>query len=246
MSAQFFPGQGFPLTVERRIREWEQEEAEAGGRSDEPRIDYVCISRQIGSGGHEVGRILGFLMNWQLYDKDILNYMAENMQVHKHVLESVDERTVSWIHDALGSFFAAKPSQHVGQAKYFKHLVEVLLVIAKHGKAIIVGRAAGHVLPRDRGLSVRLTAPLELRIERTARKHDVSVKEAAAMIRKADKEQLRFVKSFIGKDAFDVTHFDVVLSTENLNAQSVAKIIWRAADERVNSARQMMQMAAQA
>jgi len=198
-------------------------------------IDYITISREIGSGGEEIAQILADLMRWQLYDKGILDYMSENMQVHKGILESVDERTIGWIEDWLAPIFTKKSTDHVDQLSYYRHLVKVLLVIAKHGSAVIVGRAAGQVLPRDKGLSVRVTAPFDIRCKRYAAKQGVSFGDAAAIARKADKEQIKFVKNFVNKDINDPKDYDIVCNTEKLSPTSVAKLIWRAFDQRVVS-----------
>ena len=199
------------------------------------RIDYITISREVGSGGVEVARILSDLMKWQLFDKEILDYMAENMKVHVRALESVDERSMGWIEDWLKPVFASKSNKHVEQLSYYKHLGKVLLVIAKHAHAIIVGRAAGILLPRDKGLSVRVTAPFELRCQRYAKENQISIEEATSRVKKADKTQSRFVKDFLEKDVSDPKYYDIVCNTEKITPGSVAKLIWRSFDQRIAS-----------
>ena len=218
------------------MRQWELErqeqslsEARARLADTGEAIDYITISRQQGSGGKEIARILGELLNWQVYDKEILNYMAENMHVHASVLESVDGRTTNWIEDCLSGFFMDRP---VGQWEYARHLVRVLLVIARHGRAIILGRAAGLILPSDRGLSVRVAAPFELRCARYAEEKEVSVKAARALVEKADREQQQFGKKLLREDVWDCKHYDIVCNTAKLSATSAAKLIWRTLDQR--------------
>ena len=200
------------------------------------RIDYITISRELGSGGEEVARILSDLMKWQLFDKEILDYMAKNMNVHVRALKSVDERSMGWIEDWLKPLFASKSDKHVEQLSYYKHLGKVLLVIAKHGHAIIVGRAAGILLPREKGLSVRVTAPFTLRCQRYAKENHIDVEEATAIVKKADKTQSRFVKDFLEKDICDPKYYDIVFNTEKLSPASVAKLISRALDQRMATA----------
>ncbi|MBI9016994.1 MAG: cytidylate kinase-like family protein [Phycisphaerae bacterium] len=235
MSGNFVPGERFPKVVENRIKEWQDsakhEPAHLSGGTE---IDYITISREVGSGGAEVAKILSELMGWGHYDKKILDFMAENFGVHQDVLQTVDEKTRGWIQDTMSIFFSGKSSRHMDQYSYYKHLVEALLVIAKHGRAIIVGRGAGHVLPRKRGLSVRVTAPFELRSQRYARENNISSEKAIIEVKKADKEQQKFIKSFLYKDAFDAKYFDLVCNTEKLAPRAVAKLIWRAFDLRVS------------
>jgi len=213
--------------------------------TDGAEIDYITISRQVGSGGEQIAQILADLMNWQMYDKEILDYMAENMKVHKSVLENVDERMMGWIENWLSPIFTRDASRHMEQLRYYRHLVEVLLVIAQRTRAVIVGRAAAHLLPREKGLHVRITAPFELRCKNYALQKGIDIKEATALVKKADREQKRFVKGLLGKDTFDPIHYDMVFNTEKLSPISAAKLIWRAFDQRIESKQEQITVKAE-
>jgi len=232
MPGKFFHGQDVGRIVEQQMRQWElareKDHPRLGGQAE---IDYICISRELGSGGVEVAHLLAEQMGWQVYDRDILNYMAENMNVHRSLLEAVDERTKSWIEDWVLPLFSFRETKHIEQLSYYKHLTKVLLVLARMGSAIIVGRAAGHVLPRERGLNVRVTAPFELRCRRYAEEQQISLDEACRTVRASDAAQRRFVKDFAHKDIDDPEEYDLIFNTEVFTPQSVAKLIWRAFDQ---------------
>ncbi len=241
MPGRLFQNREIGQIVEHHMRQWNlsrnlKEKSEMQARlAGGARIDYITISREFGSGGEEVARTLSDLMKWQLYDKEILDYMAENLHVHVRTLKSVDERSMGWMEDWLKPIFASKSGEHVEQLSYYKHLGKVLLVIAKHGHAIIVGRAAGILLPREKGLSVRVTAPFELRCQRYAQENQVGVEEATSIVKKADKTQSRFVKDFLEKDVGDPKYYDILCNTDKISPVSVAKLIWRSFDQRVAS-----------
>lgn len=239
-----FSGDSFTQSVERRMKEWqENQQSDARHLSDGARINYITISRQLGAGGEEVAEELAKLMGWSVFDKRIVNFMAENFGDHADVLETVDERTKGWIEDSISMFFSNKKgSEHLDQYSYYKHLIEALLVISQHGRAIIVGRAAGQVLPRDHGLSIRITAPFEIRAERVAAQNKIKVAEARDIVRKADANQIDFVKDFLWKDVFDLHSFDLIVNTEKLSPNSVAKLIWRAFDQRIESKKMQLDM----
>lgn len=225
--------------IESQMRQWELARHEATIREEGQarladgvsgtEIAYIAISREAGSRGDEAAEELARLMGWQLYDKQILDIMAEDMKVHKSVLESVDEKKTSWIEDWIASFFNR---ENVGKLAYYRHMLKVLLVIAEHGKAVILGRGAGYVLPREKGLSVRVMAPLKIRSERYASQTGLSLREAAAALEKADRNQQKFAKDLLGIDIYDCKHYDLVFNTEKLTPGSVAKLIWRTLDQR--------------
>jgi len=235
MPGKIFIGRELDGIVEGQLRRWEISEGEKTKLERQAHLEgreihYITISRQLGSGGGEVSRQLSKRMKWQLYDKQILDYMSENMNVHKSVLEHLDLSKNSWIEDLFGSLFS---DNHIAHASYYRHLVKVLFAIAQNEDAIIVGRAAGMVLPRDKGLSVRITAPFELRCERYAQKENITLKDAKAKVSKADAQQKAFVKNFINKDVAEASNYDLVCNTETMKPDSVAKLIWRAFDQRL-------------
>ncbi|MFC1783161.1 AAA family ATPase [Planctomycetota bacterium] len=179
--------------IERQMRQWEIGQSEQAKQQharladDEgQKIDFITLSRELGSGGEQIAQILSDQLDWHIYDKEILDYMAEDMHVHKSVLESVDEKTIGWIEDWLGPVFTDKS---VGQLSYYHHLAKVLLVISQHGRAIIIGRAAGLLLPRENGLSVRVMAPPELRCKRYASENELNAAEAKSVMEKSDRAQ---------------------------------------------------------
>ena len=52
----------------------------------------ICISRQYGSGGKEIGELVAKKLNIPCYDKEIIYEMAKKSGVSKELLEDYDER----------------------------------------------------------------------------------------------------------------------------------------------------------
>ncbi|OPZ96794.1 MAG: cytidylate kinase [Planctomycetes bacterium ADurb.Bin412] len=236
MAAKYYPSREISHIVEQRMREWEiardqQRKAEQLRLAESNiNIDYITISRELGSGGETIAGELASLLGWQLYDQEILDFMSEDMNVHKSLLESADEHTIGWVEEWLGPVFTRKAG--IEQLTYYRHLIHVLMVIAKHGQAIIVGRAAGLVLPRQNGLSVRVTASLEQRVKNYARENEISEAEAFSIVEKSDRTQKSFVRSFVNQDVTDAKHYDITINTAKFTPHSAAKLIWRCLDQR--------------
>ena len=245
MPSRIFNAREIGGIVENQMRRWELSQSEKAKTEQMARlagreIHYITISREMGSGSLIISRALSELMGWQLYDKEVLNYMAENMNVHKSVIEHLDQRQSNWIEDFFAPMFSDK---HVPQMTYYRHLVKVLFAIAQNEDAIIVGRAAGFVLPKEKGLNVRITAPLDLRCERYAEKEQITLKEAKSLVTKSDSAQKAFVKNFLNRDLTDPNQFDILFNTERMQPESVAKLIWRTFDQRKISSQEQAQAA---
>lgn len=53
----------------------------------------ICIGREFGSGGHEIGRILAKKLGLELYDRDLIDKAAEKIvAMPKEVLKKADEK----------------------------------------------------------------------------------------------------------------------------------------------------------
>jgi Cytidylate kinase-like family len=51
----------------------------------------IALSREAGSGGKLIAREVGRRLNWPVYDYELLDHLATELQVDVDQLESVDE-----------------------------------------------------------------------------------------------------------------------------------------------------------
>ena len=61
----------------------------------------ICIGREFGSGGHEIGRKVAEKLGLELYDRDLIDRAAEKIiAMPKDVLEKADEKKRNpWLHE---------------------------------------------------------------------------------------------------------------------------------------------------
>jgi len=194
---------------------------------------FITISRTHGAGGDEIASEIGKILDWQVYDRELVEYIAETANVRQRVVESLDERKQSEVENWMQTLLS---HQMLGTDKYLKHLVSVLLAIAEQGQSIIIGRGANFVLNSKRGIRVFITAPLQWRAEQLARKHHISQKEAKRIIQKVDGDRLAYIKRYFHSDANDPTAYDLVLNVMNMTRGCAARIIISALAQRLGSA----------
>jgi len=188
----------------------------------------IALSRECGTYGAAIAREVGNRLGWPVYDSELLQHIADDMGVHRTLLESVDERQENWLSACLENFFA---TQHVDSTVYFRRLVEAVLSLASHGNCVIVGRGATKVLPAATTLRVRIIAPLEHRIEAIQKEKNVTRKEAAARVDIVDRERNRFVQTHFGIDPADPAQYDLVINTASYSAGECADIILAALEK---------------
>jgi cytidylate kinase len=144
------------------------------------------------------------------------------MGLHPRVLESVDERRLSWLRECIEAF-ASVPA--VTDSAYVRRLVEVVLSLAGHGGCILVGRGAAEILPPATTVRVRVVAPVPDRIAATRHRLGVSQEEAARWVEETDRERDRFVRDHFHKDPADVHLYDLVLNSGRLSVEECAELI---------------------
>jgi cytidylate kinase len=196
-----------------------------------PAAFAIAFSRETGTYGAAIAREVGNRLGWPVYDRELLQRIADDLGVHRTLLESVDEKQRDWLSECVWGFFA---TPDVNETVYFRRLVETLLSLAVHGNCVIVGRGATNIMPRDTTLRVRVVAPLEHRIESVQREHKISVQDATARVENTDQERNRFIRSHFQIDASDAANYDLVVNAACFSTVECADIVI-AALERLRS-----------
>jgi len=197
---------------------------EKQGESLKPPL-CVALSREVGAGATTIAREIGRRLGWTVYDHELLEQMAREMNVRVSLLESVDERHVPWLQTSLEAFGAANA---VTEDSYVHHLVETLFGLAAHGQCIFVGRGGAMILPESTTLRVRLVAPLEFRVAVMSRQLGTSRDEAARYIERTERERIRFVRDHFQRDVTELQAYDLAINTARFTAPEVASMIERA------------------
>jgi cytidylate kinase len=187
-----------------------------------PRAFTIAISREAGANGSAVGRLLGERLGWPVYDYELVERIAGEMGLRSMLLESVDEKRMSWLEECVKSFSSGRS---VTESAYVRHLVQTLLTLALHGECILVGRGANVVAPAETTLRVRLVAPLRDRIATVQKRRSLSFEEAQRWVEKTDREREHFIRDHFHKEADDPYLHDLVLNTSRISVEACAEII---------------------
>jgi cytidylate kinase len=157
-----------------------------------------------------------------VYDYELVERIAGDMGLRSELLDSVDEKRMSWLQEFVESFASGGS---VTESAYIRHLAETLLTLGMHGECIIVGRGANVVAPPETTLRVRLVAPLWARIATVQKRRNIPFGEAQQWIEKTDRDRARFIKDHFQKEADDPHLHDLVLNTSRFTLEASAEII---------------------
>ena len=149
----------------------------------------ICIARETGAGGHEIGSRLAERLGFSFYDDSVLDLM----------IDELDEKM-----PGIG-----------GKDAHFIKQSRVIQSIAEASDCVIVGRSCGHVLMTNNipRLSVFIGAPYENRVRRKMLINDQGRKEAEEFIRKTDKRRRTSYDYYTGKKWGNPADFDICINS---------------------------------
>ena len=110
----------------------------------------VTISREYGSGGRVIGKLVAEKLGVPLYDRDIIQMAAEESGLSPEIIESAELQAKSSFSYTLSSAVSLGDGL-TGEAismneKLFLAQFDVIAEIGERGEGVIVGRCADYVL----------------------------------------------------------------------------------------------------
>ncbi|CAB1055591.1 hypothetical protein D1BOALGB6SA_324 [Olavius sp. associated proteobacterium Delta 1] len=115
--------------------------------------------------------------------------------------------------------------QYIHPDTYLKHLLVVTSTIAKHGRAVIVGRGANFILPADDIFSVRVIAPMEMRVRNVALEYRATTEEAKRRVIRRESRRKAFIRHSFNADITDPIHYNMTINTGKMGIAAAVEAV---------------------
>jgi cytidylate kinase len=184
-------------------------------------IRYLAVSREAGSGGEDVARMVAERLGWGVYDKSRLDDLVQQFQVSGTILDAAEETPGNWARDPFGGVTDSK----ILPRDYAAQLGQVISEVSKRGNAVFIGRGAQFVLPRGEVLAVRIIASEKHRILQIAATTGAAGAAAHQSISAQDEGRRQFVQRSFHHDLTDPHEYDLVINVELCGQQRAANLI---------------------
>jgi cytidylate kinase len=204
-------------------------QGDRGAAKSQPTIPAgvtVAISREAGSRGGSIARRAGAKLGWQVYSQELLEYIAHEGSFRQELLENLPAEAGAWVDAELDRLLKA---QDLSRNPSILDLARMVLSLGTQGEVVLLGRGAGHILPRGTTLHVRLIAPLQDRIAYMTQWLRMTEEEAAAQVRLRDSRRAEFIATHFHRRPGDVYQYDLLLNTSLLGEELTAELIVQAA-----------------
>ena len=189
----------------------------------------ITISREFGSGGRTIGRLVAEKLGIPFYDKELVKQISVESGFAPNFVEENGEH-------APGKSFFAYAFAPQGVPGIMNGLstndflwniqCSVIMQIADEGPCVIVGRNADYILKdREDVLHVFIHADDEFRKDRIVKLYGQSEKSPSARIAEKDKRRKVNYQHYTGRNWGDAQNFDLCLDSSKLGVEECADII---------------------
>lgn len=178
-------------------------------------MGVITISREFGSGGETIARLVAKKMDFLLVNKEIVNEGLASFGLKEADLN--DEKIIrSRENDKRRSLFK----------QYISAFHEFIYDLAIRENLVILGRG-GQILFQDfpPSLHVKVTSPLVERVARIAKHYKLSHKGALKLIQEQDADKKKYIKKVFNQDWLDLNLYDMVINTGKITFEDAANII---------------------
>lgn len=198
-----------------------------------PHWPFVTISREAGTGGMNVGRVLAARLNgrdppehpWQCLDRELVERIAADHHMSTDLIDSLEHSSHTWIEEFLRGL-SRSDEKTPSELAVFRRCVETMRALARAGHVILVG-LGGVLIARDMpgGIHVRLVAPLEWRVANLARNDNLSAGDARKRVAQLDRERQSFFDRFFPTQPLTPEMFHLTLNAGRLSDEEMADAI---------------------
>ncbi|MBO5371782.1 MAG: cytidylate kinase-like family protein [Lachnospiraceae bacterium] len=196
--------------------------------------NYVyTIGREFGSGGKDIGVALAKKLGVKCYDKELLAEAAKESGFCAEIFENHDEKpTSSFLYSlvmdtySFGGYstapFLDMPLNH----KVFLAQFDTIKKIAEKESCVIVGRCADYALADNPNcINIFVHADKDYRVNRVAKKLNLSANKARDMINKTDKQRASYYNYYTSKKWGDSRSYDLCLDSGRIGVDGCVDMI---------------------
>lgn len=177
-----------------------------------PKI-VVTISREYGSGGRYVGKLLADRMHLPFYDKELISLTAKESGLSSAYIVKNDE------------IMASSKYKDNNDDRLFVAEVKVIKNLAKHS-CVIVGRCSDYILKDTKNtLKVFLYSDMDSKVKRAVKYYGISKEKAEKQIESINKKREKHYKYYTDRAWKNPNNYDLMLNVDLLGVEKCAELI---------------------
>ena len=194
----------------------------------------ITISRQFGSGGQTLGKMIADKLGYVFVDNEIIQRLAEEANVSTNWIKSFEKeagsrmskmvsRVVSkrWLDCILGG-----ERGYLDEQIYLDYMVLIIAQIADEGDAVIMGRGSQYILnDHPDAFHILLVDELENRVKFLVEHYKISERKAYNAVKNEDQRRINLYSRLGKKDYEDPMLYHLVLHMGRIGLDKALELV---------------------
>lgn len=191
----------------------------------------VTITREFGSGGRTIGKMLSERLGIPYYDNELIKLASEESGINESLFGLADESHRSALFKRYDRSFGEQiispdSGEFTSDDNLFNFQAKVIKQLSDRETCVIVGRCADYVLrDRDHVLRIFTHASMPFCVEKVMQIYSVNEKEAARQIERINRARATYYRYYTGREWDNARNYDLCLNTEELGFERCVDII---------------------
>ena len=210
-----------------RFTKWLFPEAESAEEADKKENLVVTISREFGSGGREIGKMIAKELGIAYYDAELIQMVAKKSGYTENYVEKHEQKlTNSILYDLYAQYAAYQENESTKYDTLYHVESEVINDLAREQSCVIVGRLANFVLKEHKnGVHIFISSSMEQKISRVVERDQMTKELAKDKILKVERERRNHCKYFTGFDWGAAKNYDITAKSSTYGVKETGILL---------------------
>ncbi len=192
----------------------------------------ITISREFGSGGREIGKLLADSLNIDFYDKELLEIASKKSGICEELFVKHDENyTNSFLYSLVMGSYPVGSDGRINtelplNQKIFLAQFDVIRQLAEKGPCVIVGRCADYVLRnQDNVINFFISGDMLHKKRRILERYDIEKNKAEDFIRKTDKRRANYYNYYTDRKWGEAKNYDLCINSSKTGIEGAVQLM---------------------
>ena len=190
----------------------------------------ITISREYGSGGRYIGKLIAEKLGIKLFDKEFIEKVAYETGLSEAYIENNEQKR-----NILESFNSGYYSGLNNSDELFIKESEIIKKLADTESCVIIGRCSDFILQdRKNVFNVFVYSDMENRIKRAIEFYGIDKTKAEKEIKRIDKLRANHYKYYTEKEWNNHANYDICINSDAIGIENAANLICDMLKEKFN------------
>lgn len=189
----------------------------------------ITISRQYGSGGRFIGKLLAEKLGIPLYDNELITLAAKKSGYSEEIFKDIEKtstRSLLYSFSMYGTTSGVYGLPLADQVYIVQS--DIIKKVAAEGPCVIIGRCADYVLKDEpRVINVFIHSDLENRIKRAVTYYGLEQEKAKSIITKTDKRRSSYYNYYTGLNWGIAENYEISLNSDKIGIENCVDILYK-------------------